>query len=108
MPSIARRAESNCVRDHARRAVLRCPSASGRRRSGALFGARACALDRRLGCGRRHPQHRLPSAVQPALRPGRWPTYFLRPSNKTCGALDQHLIGPGCVDTAIQVNRRVG
>jgi len=46
---------------------LRCPSASGRRRSGALFGARAGALDRRLGCGRRHPQHRLPRAVLYAL-----------------------------------------
>jgi hypothetical protein len=53
---------------HSRGAVRRCPSASGRRRSGALFGARAGALDRRLGCGRRHPQHRLPSAVLSTLR----------------------------------------
>src|ERR1019366_10304089 len=40
------------------------------RRSGALFGARAGALDRRLGFGWRHPQHRLPKAVLYALQSG--------------------------------------
>ena len=58
------------ARDHARGAVRRCPSASGRRRSGALFGARSGVLDRRLECGRRHPQHRLPRAVLYALQSG--------------------------------------
>ncbi len=60
-----------------RGACLRSASAPGvpiwaapgwRRPSGALFGARAGGLDRRLGFGRRHPQHRLPSAVLYALQ----------------------------------------
>jgi len=49
---------------------MRCPSAAGHRRSGAMFGARAGALDRGLGCGRRHPQHRLPRAFLYALQSG--------------------------------------
>ena len=47
---------------------LHCGHDGDERRSGASFGVRAGALDRRLGCGRRHPQHRLPSAVPSALQ----------------------------------------
>ena len=50
---------------------LRRGSGGGARRSGALFGARAGAFDRRLERGRRHPQHRLPRAVLYALQSGR-------------------------------------
>jgi hypothetical protein len=52
------------------RRCLRCGQDGGGRRSGALFGARAGALDRRLGRDRRHPQHRLPSAVLYVFRSG--------------------------------------
>jgi hypothetical protein len=58
------------VREHTRGAVLRCGHDGDGRRSGALLGARAGVVDRRLGCGRRHGQLWLPSAVLFALRPG--------------------------------------
>ena len=48
------------------------------RRSGALFGARVGALDRRLGCGRRCPQHMRPNAVPCTAQP-RQATSLLAP-----------------------------
>ena len=48
------------------------------RRSGTLFGARVGALDRRLGCGRRCRQHRLPNAVPCTAQP-RQATSLLAP-----------------------------
>ena len=52
------------------RAVLRCRHECDGRSSVASFGARAGPLDRRLGRGRRHLQHRLPSAILYALQSG--------------------------------------
>src|SRR5664280_379731 len=51
------------VRERTGCADLRCSQDGDGRRSGALFGARADVVDRRLGCGRRHGQLWLPSAV---------------------------------------------
>jgi hypothetical protein len=56
--------------EHTRRAVLRSGHHGDGRRSGTLFGARASAFDRRLGCGRRHLGHRQPSAVLHPLQSG--------------------------------------
>src|SRR5664280_506870 len=58
------------VRERTGCADLRCSQDGDGRRSGALFGAQAGVVDRRLGCGRRHGQLWLPSAVLFALRPG--------------------------------------
>ena len=54
---------TNRSHERNRRAVLRCGRDGEDGRSGALFGARAGALDCRLGCARRHPRHRLPREV---------------------------------------------
>src|SRR5664280_158701 len=48
------------------------------RRSVAVFGVRTGVLDRRLACGRRHLQHRLPKVVLRALQSGQ-AAYVLAP-----------------------------
>jgi hypothetical protein len=56
-------------RERSRGAVLYWPRAGDGCRSGALFGARVGALDRRLGCSRRCRQHRLTNAVPCTAQP---------------------------------------
>jgi hypothetical protein len=76
-------------------ADMGCGQDGNGRRSGALFGARPGELDRRLGCGRRHPQHRLPRAALYALQSGQAASVLApvaAPGNGTSGLPGRSLL----------------